>query len=232
MTRETFHRELDRLVDDVMELGRSVAACLDTMVEALEREDAETAREQIGIDSRYKERGAEIDEECMILQARQAPVARDLRLIYTVQAVTNHLVRAGTLCEHICHAIVETNGADQDPELSDTLSEMARAARNLFGEGLDVFENRDIDRARDLEAADDKVDLLYSEAMNLIVNPSKEVLGSPEWRAQASLTIHYLERIADHGVDIGGRTVFLVTGERMESAMRQYRERRINSDED
>lgn len=232
MPREIFQRELDRLVEEVVELGRDVGSCLDTMVEALEKQDAETARREIGIDSRYKERGAEIDEECMVLQARQAPVARDLRLVYTVQAVTNHLVRAGTLCEHICHAIVDTDGAERDPDLSDTLSEMARAARNLFGEGLDVFENRDIDHARDLEAADDKVDLLYSEAMNLIVNPSKEVLGSPEWRARAALTVHYLERIADHGVDIGGRTVFLVTGERMESAMRQYRERRIESDED
>jgi len=215
-----------------MDLGRSVESCLNAMVEALEKEDAETARQQIGIDSRYKERGAEIDEECMVLQARQAPVARDLRLLYTVQAVTNHLVRAGTLCEHICYAIVETDGVDRDPDLSDTLSEMARAGRNLFGEGLDVFEKRDIDRARDLEAADDKVDLLYTEAMNLIANPTKEVRGSPEWRARAALTVHYLERIADHGVDIGGRTVFLVTGERMESAMSQYRERRINTDED
>jgi len=215
-----------------MDLGRSVESCLDTMVEAFEKEDAETARQQIGIDSRYKELGAEIDEECMVLQARQAPVARDLRLLYTVQAVTNHLVRAGTLCEHICYAIVEADGVDRDPDLSDTLSEMARATRALFREGLDVFENRDIDHARDLEAADDKVDLLYGEVMNLIANPTKEVRGSPEWRARAALTVHYLERIADHGVDIGGRTVFLVTGERMESAMSQYRERRIDSDED
>ena len=172
MPRETFQRELDLLVEEVVELGRQVESCLDTMVEALQAQDAEIAKRQIGVDSRYKERGAEIDEECMVLQARQAPVARDLRLIYTVQAVTNHLVRAGTLCEHICHAIVDTEGADHDPDLVATLSEMARAGRNLFGEGLDIFEQRDIDRARDLEAADDKVDLLYSEAMNRIVDPS------------------------------------------------------------
>src|SRR5215216_299222 len=232
MTRETFHRELDRLVDEVMELSRSVAACLDTMVEALEREDAETAREQIGIDSRYKERGAEIDEECLILQARQAPVARDLRLVYTVQAVTNHLVRAGTLCEHICRSISETADAERDSDLETTLLEMSHGARDLFRQGLDIFEARDIDRARDLEAADDKVDLLYSEAMNLAVNPGKEGLGSPEWRVRAALTVHYLERIADHGVDIGGRTVFLVTGERMESAMRQYRDRNLDQFDD
>src|SRR5215218_82918 len=232
MPRETFQQELDRLTGEVVVLGREVESCLDTMVEVLERHDAETASRVLGVDQRFKERGAEIDEECMILQARQAPVARDLRLIYTVQAVTNHMVRSGTLCEHICRAIAETADAERDPDLDAALLEMARGARDLFAQGLDIFEDRDIERARDLEAADDKIDLLYSEAMNLVVNPTKEVLGSPEWRAQASLTIHYLERIADHGVDIGGRTVFLVTGERMESAMRQYRERRINSDED
>src|SRR3954470_17799098 len=149
MPRETFQRELDRLVDEVVELGREVESCLETMVEALETQDAETARREIGVDSRYKERGAEIDEECMVLQARQAPVARDLRLIYSVQAVTNHLVRAGTLCEHICQAIVETADAERDPELETALVEMGRGARDLFREGVDIFEQRDIDRARD-----------------------------------------------------------------------------------
>src|SRR5918993_257828 len=182
MPREIFHRELNHLVEEVVELGREVESCLNTMVEALEKHDDETARKELGIDSRYKERGSEIDEECMILQARQAPVASDLRLIYTVQAVTNHLVRAGTLCEHICRSIVETAGCERDPDLGGTLSEMSRAARNLFRESLDIFENRDVDRARDLEAADDRIDLFYSEAMNLAVNPGKEEAGDPEWR--------------------------------------------------
>ena len=232
MPRETFQQELDRLVEEVVNLGREVESCLDTMIQALETHDAEVARRQLGVDARYKERGAQIDEECLILQARQAPVARDLRIIYTVQAVTNHLVRAGTLCEHICQAIAETADAERDPDLEAALLEMSRGARDLFRQGLDIFEARDIDRAHDLEAADDKVDLLYSEAMNLAVNPGKDGSGSPEWRVRAALTVHYLERIADHGVDIGERTVFLVTGERMESAMRQYRDRNLDQYDD
>jgi phosphate transport system protein len=166
----------------------------------------------------------------MILQARQAPVARDLRLLYTVQAVTNHLVRSGTLTEHICHAIADTAGCERDEELEGALIEMARTARNIFHEGLDIFKNRDIDRARDLQAKDDKVDLLYSEALNLIANPSASGAGDPEWRMRAALIVHYLERIADHGVDIGGRTVFLVTGERIESAMQQYLDREVGEE--
>jgi phosphate transport system protein len=230
VARRDFHRELDRLVEEVLSIGREVESCLGTMVEAVENWDVDVARRMVGSDVRLKERGEEIVEECMVLQARQAPVARDLRLVYTAQAVINHLVRTGTLCEHICGAIVETAEVERDSDLQATILEMSLGARDLFREGLDVFDERDIDRARDLEAADDKVDQLYSEAMNLIVNPSTTNEGgggSPEWRIRAALVVHYLERIADHGVAIGGLTVFLVTGERVEDAMRQYRDRRF-----
>src|SRR3954469_8714217 len=225
MPRETFQQELDGLVSDLIDLGSEVEASLDNMVKAMEDHDAQTAQSELGVDVRYKAQGMDIEKECMILQARQAPVARDLRLLYTVQSVTNHLVRSGTLSEHICQAIVETAECERDEDLDVTLVEMARTARNVFEEGLDVFRDRDIERARDLQAKDDKVDLLYAEAMNLIANPSERGAGDPEWRMRAALMVHYLERISDHGVDVGGSTVFLVTGQRIEDAMQQYLDR-------
>jgi len=229
MPRETFHQELDDLTSDLLDLGREVEASLENMVRAMEGRVAELARQELEVDIHYKTTGMDIERECMILQARQAPVARDLRLLYTVQSVTNHLVRSGTLTEHICHAIVDTEGCERDEDLEAALVEMARTARNVFNEGLDVFENRDIERARDLQAKDDKVDLLYSEAMNLIANPSGDG-GAPEWRMRAALMVHYLERISDHGVDVGGSAVFLVTGQRIEDAMQQYLDRNVDHD--
>ena len=230
MPRETFQQELDDLISEVLDLGGEVVGSLENMVRSMETRDASVAEKELGVDVRFKVRGAEIERDSMILQARQAPVARDLRLLYTVQSVTNHLVRSGTLSEHICHAIVDTAGSERDEDLESTLTEMARTARNIFIEGLDIFRNRDIERARDLQAKDDKVDLLYSEALNLIANPSEEGGGAPEWRMRAALIVHYLERISDHGVDIGGSTVFLVTGERIEDAMQQYLQRNIDQD--
>src|SRR5215203_1873282 len=232
MPRETFQQELDGLVTDVLDLGSEVEASLENMVRAMEARDAEAARRELGVDVHYKTRGMDIERECMILQARQAPVARDLRLLDTVQSVTNHSVRSGTLTEHICHAIEETADRERDEDLESALVEMARTARNVFDEGLDVFKNQDLDRARDLQAKDDKVDLLYSEAMNLIANPSEGGGGAPEWRMRAALMVHYLERISDHGVDIGGSAVFLVTGQRIEDAMQQYLDRNVDHDGD
>ena len=228
MPRETFQQELDGLIEDVLDLGEEVKGSLENMTLSMEARDADVAGRELGVDVRYKARGMDIERECMILQARQAPVARDLRLLYTVQSVTNHLVRSGTLSEHICHAIVDTAECERDEDLETALVEMARTARNIFNEGLDVFRDRDIERARDLQAKDDKVDLLYSEAMNLIANPSDGGGGAPEWRMRAALMVHYLERISDHGVDIGGSIVFLVTGERIEDAMRQYLDRDVD----
>jgi len=227
MPRETFQQELDGLISDLLDLGEEVEGSLDNMVVAMEGRDADVAGRELGVDDRYKARGIEIERECMILQARQAPVARDLRLLYTVHSVTNHLVRSGTLSEHICQAIAETADCERDGDLESSLVEMARTARNVFNEGLDVFKNYDIERARDLQAKDDKVDLLYSEAMNLIANPSEGGGGDPEWRMRAALMVHYLERISDHGVDVGGSTVFLVTGQRIEDAMHQYLDRNL-----
>jgi phosphate transport system protein len=230
MPRETFQQELDGLLSDVLDLGGEVVGSLENMVRAMENRDADVARQELGVDIHYKSTGMDIERECMILQARQAPVARDLRLLYTVQSVTNHLVRSGTLTEHICHAIVDTEGCERDEDLEASLVEMARTARNIFSEGLDIYRNRDIDRARDLQAKDDKVDLLYSEAMNLIANPSEGGGGAPEWRMRAALMVHYLECISDHGVGIGGSAVFLVTGKRIEEAMQQYTDRELGDE--
>jgi phosphate transport system protein len=230
MPRETFQQELDGLISDVAAFGAEVEESLKNTVVAMEARDAGVARQELGVDVRYKARGMDIERECMILQARQAPVARDLRLLYTVQSVTNHLVRSGTLTEHICQVIAETADSERDEDLEAALVEMARTARDIFSEGLDIYRNRDIDRARDLQAKDDKVDLLYSEAMNLIANPPGGGGGTPEWRMKAALMVHYLERISDHGVSIGGSAVFLVTGERIEDSMQQYTDHELGEE--
>jgi phosphate transport system protein len=230
MLRETFQQELDGLISDVAAFGAEVEGSLKNTVVAMEARDADVARQELGVDARYKARGMDIERGCMLLQARQAPVARDLRLLYTVQSVTNHLVRSGTLTEHICQVIAETADSERDEDLETALVEMARTARNIFSEGLDIYRNRDIERARNLQAKDDKVDLLYSEAMNLIANPSEGGGGAPEWRMRAALMVHYLERISDHGVGIGGSAVFLLTGERIEDAIQHYTDRELGEE--
>jgi len=80
MLRDSFQQELDNLVAGMLDLGRQVEASLENMVGAMERRDAGLAGKELGVDARYKARGADIDNKTMVLQARQAQVARDLSL--------------------------------------------------------------------------------------------------------------------------------------------------------
>jgi phosphate transport system protein len=70
MPRETFQQELDGLIADVAAFGAEVEVSLKNTVVAMEARDAGVARQELGVDARYKARGMDIERECMILQAR------------------------------------------------------------------------------------------------------------------------------------------------------------------
>lgn len=219
MSREAFQGKLDRLVAELTAFGGLVCEVLDNMDKAVKEWDVGIDEIEIGVSTSLRLHGESIDEECMILQVRQAPVARDLRLLYTIQAVTNHLVRISVLAEHVLKIVSETVREGRDEISGEVLTQMSRSAKDLVYYGLKVFEARDAIRARDLPAMDDKVDLLCIEAMSLIVNIPFQNAASIEWRVKAALITRYLERIADHGVEIGRSTLFLVTGKRIANAI-------------
>jgi phosphate transport system protein len=205
-------RLLERGVGDLAtEVGRSLEAA----VTCLEDGDAGAAGQRAGVDLRYKALGARIEADSMILQARYAPVARDLRRLHAVRLTAEHLVRAGSLCEHVCRAVCEiSDAADRDAETAASLLSMARAASGVLRGGVEALEARDVDRAKRLAIEDDRVDRLREEVMGRICGPDRPDGADPACKMRTALVAHYLERIADHGVQIGEGAVFLVTGER------------------
>ena len=81
MPRETFQQELDGLTSEVAAFGDEVEGSLKNAVVAMEARDVGMARKELGVDIRFKARGMDIEREIILLQASQAPVARDLRLL-------------------------------------------------------------------------------------------------------------------------------------------------------
>ena len=217
MPRKQFELELGLLARGTLALGREVESSLALMVRTLEDHDARTAARQLGDDAKFKSWGMSIERECAMVAVRQAPVARDLRLVHAVRGASDHLVRAGALCEHVFRAVADTPGERVSGDLDGVILCMARAAHELFGQGLTAFEHRDPCGARTLRAADDEVDLLYREALALAAEPAAGEATSPGWLARAPVVVHYLERIADRGVEIGELAVFVVEGERAAS---------------
>lgn len=224
MLRESFQQELDSASREALDLGQEVGELLEVMAGAIETREPLTPGESPGRRARLKQRGAEIEERCLILQARQAPVARDLRLLGSVRAVAEHAVRAGALCEHTLQAFSGTEDGPWEKRPDDAIPEMARRAAWIFREALATFDSRDPDRGRRLQTEDDRVDLLYDRVMSSLASSGETVPCGRSVRT--ALAAHYLERIADHGVGIGACTVYLVTGEQRGETPGQHRRRR------
>ena len=74
---------------------------------------------------------------------------------------------------------------------------------------------RDAASVRNIQEDDDAVDLLEDRAFQELVDKMKAGTLDVEIGARYILVTRYLERIADHAVNIGQRVVYMVTGERM-----------------
>src|SRR5258708_37955256 len=95
MPRESFHQELREIEESVIQMASLVESAIARAMQALVRRDLLLAEEVRTGDGMVNELQRSIRNRCISVMARQAPVARDLRELTTVQLVINELERMG-----------------------------------------------------------------------------------------------------------------------------------------
>ncbi|MGI8649393.1 MAG: phosphate signaling complex PhoU family protein [Rubrobacter sp.] len=214
MLRDGFRDEMGVLSGRVSSFGREVAGEIAAMVEVIGTGDVEFAGWKVGGDARFKRWGKEIEDDCLRLQILQSPVACDLRFIHTARVIANHIVRSATLCEHVFRALSEISeerfGGRCGSRLETVILEMSVGGRDLFEDGMNAFASRSLESADELVAQNECITQLRAEAMELAARGG-DLYRSPGHIARTALIAHYLERIADHGTDIGLRSASLTS---------------------
>lgn len=210
MTRESFDQQLHRLQERLLHLGAMVAKAQEQAVRALSERDEELAKELIAGDHDINHLQREIDEECLLLIASQQPVARDLRLIFSISSIASELERMADHAKGI--AVLALRLADQ-PSLKPLIDvpRMAEIGRELLLGQLDAFMKGDVDAARRLAARDNEIDELNNQVFRelLVI-----MMTDPRTISRATYLLwvaHNLERFSDRTTNIGERVIFLQT---------------------
>jgi phosphate transport system protein len=162
---------------------------------------------------RLREAGKWIDGELVVIAARQAPVAGDLRLVLALL----QLAHLGMLiADQLC--LIAEQLAEIDPETSDRASTTAEllAMIGLAGQqlhdALTAVDARDLAHARGLEAHDDAIDQInrrvFRDALELDAPSAQRELAM-----RHVLIARSVERIGDNAVDIAEQAAFLVNRE-------------------
>jgi phosphate transport system protein len=157
----------------------------------------------------------EIEEDCVNLIALHAPVARDLRTITSSLEVTTHLDRIGRYAKDIAESSERIRAAgNHASEHFSKISRMVDLTIDMVDTAVDAFVHRDAEPVRNILSADDAVDALHAEVFQEVVDRMSDRSVTPAVGAQFVLINRYLERIADHAVNIGEQVVYMLTGER------------------
>lgn len=210
MIRVSFDLQLTALQERLVSLGSMVAQAQEQAVRALAERDGQLAQELIAADQSINRAQHEIEEQCLLLIASQQPVARDLRLIFSISSIAWELERMADHAKGI--AVIALRLADQ-PMLKPLIDvpRMAEIGRELLRGQLDAFLRGDVEAARELARRDNEIDQLndqvYRELLMIMMTDPRTIT-----RATYLLWVaHNLERFADRTTNIGERVVFLRT---------------------
>ncbi|MGI9064448.1 MAG: phosphate signaling complex protein PhoU [Pseudonocardiaceae bacterium] len=210
--RESFHAELDKLVDDLARTARVTGQMMTNASQALQHSDLALAELVIARDDDIDALHDDMELRCINLLVLQAPVAADLRIVVSAMHAVQDLDRMGHLAQHIAKIARLKHPTTAVPDdVRPVFARMALLATELAEAAATAIEKRDGMVAERLDAADDEVDALRRQLFQILF--SDDWAHGAEPAVDAALIGRYYERFADHSVAIARQVSYLVTGE-------------------
>ncbi len=210
--RQTFDRELQEVKDNVLRMGSLVEEAILAAIDALVRHDADAALAVIIADAGINEVQRKISSMITATIATQAPVARDLRFLLTLDHVSYELERMG---DHAASVAKQARKLAAEPPLEGyvDLPKMGEACAQLVRGILRALVDIDEVRAREVAAQDDEIDAHYHRIFDDVLELMRADPGNVDRGARILFAAHYLERIGDRSTNIAEDVVFLATGD-------------------
>ncbi len=212
MTRETFHQELREIEEAVIQMASLVEGSIARAMQALLHHDTILALDVLKSDSMINELQRSIRNRCISVIARQAPVARDLRELTTIQLVINELERMGDHSVAIARQVHRIPEIEPLPTLAD-LGEMAKLVQTQVRSGIQAFVDVNVQAARDVCAKDDEIDHLHKAIFNDLLERMTHDSSIIQLATSLLFVSHDLERIGDRVTNICEDVIYMVSGE-------------------
>ena len=210
--RKTFDAELQELNYEMIDMAAAAEDAIDVVTESLASSDDSAAKSAMEQTKHMDEMERDIENRCLRLLLQQQPVARDLRTISAALKMVTDLQRIGDQCSNIAEISLLLTGQKQTSALAH-IRTMSQKAGVMVKRAIFAYVNRDTDAAKAVIDLDDEIDELFrtikAELVELIVENREEA----DQAIDHIIIAKYLERIADHAVNIAQWAIFCVTGE-------------------
>lgn len=206
-----FHDTLEAIQQGMVTMASLVAENVALAGEAMRDRRLDLVEVVRQGDSEVNRMYAELERDTFETLALQQPVARDLRFLVAASRILYELERSGDLAVNCVKMLDREHGFPGVPRLMSTLDRLVDATVRVFRMGIDAVADMDEEAGPKLDEADDEVDdvvsLFYTE-----IGRAAENIGL-ETAIAMSRVGRFLERIADHAVNIAENVTYIVTAE-------------------
>lgn len=210
--RETFEHKLGKLNNDLIRMGGMIEEAIASAITALRDSDAVLAKKVVDGDRAVDEEEKNIESQCLSIILREQPVARDLRKVSAALKMVTDMERIADNAADIAE-ISLTADVSAIMHIVKEIQTMSEKVIIMVSHSIDSFVTTDMELANETIKADDEVDELFVSIRNRIVELIKSEYCSGDVAVDALMIVKYLERIADHAVNICEWVEFFKTGE-------------------
>ena len=201
-------KEINNLVNYTMKMGELVLDNLQLAMSIYYHYDEETASkindDVVDANERL------IEEMCLNLMLKERPFAKDLRVVSGILKLVEDLERLGDHAEDIKAFAKKLK--DYEYVSIKKLDEAYKESTKMVLDSISSLVNKDETQAYEVIKNDDKVDALYEEALEEIIEGSKENKYPIEYSIYTTLITKYIERIADHAVNVAEWVIYILRG--------------------
>lgn len=210
--RKTFDAELLELNEELTAMSRAAQDAIDVVTASLSTDDEAAAKAAIDMAASMAQMERDVENRCLQLLLRQQPVARDLRAISAAMKMVTDLQRIGDQASNIAEIslLLGQQGAVKAP---DDIGVMACKAGLMVRQAIAAYTSRDVETAHAVVNLDDEVDELFVQVKSELIDQVVSARDKADLSIDFIIIAKYLERIADHAVNIAQWAIFCVTGE-------------------
>ena len=208
--RNKFEEQLEKLHVEMIQMGALCEDAISAAAEALIHSDAALAAAAEEAEREIDQKEREVENLCLKLLLQQQPVARDLRVISSALKMISDMERIGDQAADIAEiaGYIQKNDTKSRVHIAD----MARATIRMVTDSVDSFVKRDLQLARQVCAADDRVDELFIQVRRELVELIAADASYGEQGLDLLMVAKYLERIGDHATNVAEWVEYSITG--------------------
>jgi phosphate transport system protein len=206
-----FDLHLKSIRQQTLEMGTAVEKAIGFAIEGL-LDSSHEAFDQVHVVEEVINRyHLQIDEACLLVLARQSPLAGDLRFVLSCIKINSDLERMGDQAVNIAHAGRHYISEAPLKPLID-LPQMAKEVRQMTRDSLEAFVSRDEDLARRVLIHDDIVDRFKNSIFHELTQIMKTGPETVDRAMDLIFISRNLERIGDHATNIAEDVIFAASG--------------------